>query len=186
MAAQVGGKRLSAAERLGLSFKGRFDLCLFQPLGRVSGHFRLEPDQKVLKSLESLVIPSPAGESRSGAAMWTKEGRIQHAPRKEGYPSDLTDAEWNLIRPFIPEAQRGGRPRKTDMRGSRYRPSRLRSLIQVHGFGRGGKNVRKAGAILVMRSARFQRALSRIFSVSHGRFRRPAYCPLSPASPSQF
>ena len=26
--------------------------------------------------------------------------------------------------------------------GSRYRPSRLRSLIQVHGFGRGGKNVR--------------------------------------------
>ena len=25
--------------------------------------------------------------------------------------------------------------------GSRYRPSRLRSLIQVHGFGRGGKNV---------------------------------------------
>ena len=27
--------------------------------------------------------------------------------------------------------------------GSRYRPSRLRSLIQVHGFGRGGKNVRK-------------------------------------------
>ncbi len=48
--------------------------------------------------------------------MWTKEGRIQHAPRRERYPSDLTATEWNLIRPFIPEAQRGGRPRKTDMR----------------------------------------------------------------------
>ena len=30
--------------------------------------------------------------------------------------------------------------------GSRYRPSRLRSLIQVHGSGRGGKNVALAGA----------------------------------------
>jgi transposase len=48
--------------------------------------------------------------------MWTKEGRIQHAPGKERYPSDLTDAEWNLIQPFIPPAQRGGRPRQTDMR----------------------------------------------------------------------
>jgi transposase len=48
--------------------------------------------------------------------MWTEEARNRHAPRKERYPSDLTDAEWNLIKPMIPEAQRGGRPRKTDMR----------------------------------------------------------------------
>jgi transposase len=48
--------------------------------------------------------------------MWTEEARIRHAPRKERYPSDLTDAEWDLIKPMIPEAQRGGRPRKTDMR----------------------------------------------------------------------
>jgi transposase len=31
------------------------------------------------------------------------------------YPSDLTDAQWGLIRPHIP-ASTGGRPRKTDMR----------------------------------------------------------------------
>ena len=48
--------------------------------------------------------------------MWTKEARTRHAPRKDRYPSDLTDAEWKLIEPMIPEAQRGGRPRKTDMR----------------------------------------------------------------------
>ena len=48
--------------------------------------------------------------------MWTKEERGRYAPRKERYPSDLTDAEWELIKPVIPEAQRGGRPRKTDMR----------------------------------------------------------------------
>ena len=35
--------------------------------------------------------------------------------RKE-YKSDLTDKEWELIKPHIPPAKRGGRPRKTDMR----------------------------------------------------------------------
>jgi transposase len=48
--------------------------------------------------------------------MWTQAARKQHAPRKERYPSDLTDAEWALIAPMIPPAQRGGRPRETDMR----------------------------------------------------------------------
>jgi transposase len=48
--------------------------------------------------------------------MWTEAARKQHAPRKGRYPSDLTDAEWNLIAPLIPPAQRGGRPRETDMR----------------------------------------------------------------------
>ena len=31
--------------------------------------------------------------------MWTQEARIQHAPRKERYPSDMTDAEWAIIAP---------------------------------------------------------------------------------------
>src|SRR3974377_1732877 len=48
--------------------------------------------------------------------MWTGEARVRHMPRKERYPSDLTDAEWELIKPMIPQAQRGGRPRSTDMR----------------------------------------------------------------------
>jgi putative transposase len=32
------------------------------------------------------------------------------------YPSDLTDAQWELVAPFIPPAKHGGRPRTTDMR----------------------------------------------------------------------
>ena len=32
------------------------------------------------------------------------------------YPSDLTDAEWALLAPLIPEAKPGGRPRKWPMR----------------------------------------------------------------------
>lgn len=32
------------------------------------------------------------------------------------YPSDLTDQEWNLIKPLIPPAKPGGRRRSTDMR----------------------------------------------------------------------
>ena len=41
----------------------------------------------------------------AAAAMWTKEARIQHAPREERYPSDVTDAEW---RSFRPSRRRGG------------------------------------------------------------------------------
>ena len=32
------------------------------------------------------------------------------------YLSDLTDAEWSLIAPFVPPAGRGGRKREVDMR----------------------------------------------------------------------
>jgi len=35
--------------------------------------------------------------------------------RTQPYPSDLTDAQWSLIKPFIP-VYSGGRPRKTSMR----------------------------------------------------------------------
>ena len=35
--------------------------------------------------------------------------------RTQPYPSDLTDAQWSLIKPFIP-VYPGGRPRKTSMR----------------------------------------------------------------------
>ena len=48
--------------------------------------------------------------------MWTKEARIQHAPREGRYPSDVTDAEWAIIAPMIPPQRQGGRHRETDMR----------------------------------------------------------------------
>ena len=48
--------------------------------------------------------------------MWTKEARIQHAPRKGRYPSDVTDAEWAIIAPMIPPQRPGGRHRETEMR----------------------------------------------------------------------
>ena len=48
--------------------------------------------------------------------MWTKEARIQHVPRKERYPSDMTDMEWAIIAPLIPPQRPGDRHRETDMR----------------------------------------------------------------------
>jgi putative transposase len=33
-----------------------------------------------------------------------------------GYPSDVKDAEWNVIAPLLPEAKKGGRPRTTSLR----------------------------------------------------------------------
>lgn len=48
--------------------------------------------------------------------MWTKEHRRAHDRRGLRYPSDLSDAEWALVAPLIPQAKRGGRPRGVDMR----------------------------------------------------------------------
>jgi putative transposase len=36
--------------------------------------------------------------------------------RRKTYPSDLNDAEWDLMAPLIPPPKPGGRPRTTDMR----------------------------------------------------------------------
>lgn len=33
-----------------------------------------------------------------------------------GYPSDLSDAEWDVIEPLLPAAKHGGRPRTTPVR----------------------------------------------------------------------
>ena len=48
--------------------------------------------------------------------MWTTEQRQAHERRGLRYPSDLTDAEWALVEPFIPPARRGGRQRTVDVR----------------------------------------------------------------------
>jgi putative transposase len=37
-------------------------------------------------------------------------------PARESYPSDLTDAQWEILEPLIPASKRGGRPREVDMR----------------------------------------------------------------------
>lgn len=36
--------------------------------------------------------------------------------RRARYPSDLTDSQWAVVAPMIPDATPGGRPRKADKR----------------------------------------------------------------------
>jgi transposase len=48
--------------------------------------------------------------------MWTPEHRRAAERRGLRYPSDLTDAEWEHVRPLIRPAKRGGRPRSVDVR----------------------------------------------------------------------
>ena len=48
--------------------------------------------------------------------MWTAEQRQVDERHGLRYPSDLTDAEWALVEPFIPPAKRGGRQRTVDVR----------------------------------------------------------------------
>jgi transposase len=48
--------------------------------------------------------------------MWTIENRPLYKRDPLCYPSDLSDAEWELIHPLIPPARSGGNKRTVDMR----------------------------------------------------------------------
>ena len=48
--------------------------------------------------------------------MWTEITRPKYDREKLRYASDLSDDEWTLIEPHLPEAQSLGRPRTTDLR----------------------------------------------------------------------
>ena len=48
--------------------------------------------------------------------MWMAENRGLYDRSSLRYPSDLTDAEWALIKPLIPAAKRGGNKRTIDVR----------------------------------------------------------------------
>ncbi len=49
--------------------------------------------------------------------MWTKEHRErQKAFERQRYPTDLTDEEWQRIRPILPQPARRGRKPKADLR----------------------------------------------------------------------
>jgi transposase len=47
---------------------------------------------------------------------WTEITRREYCREKLRYASDLTDEEWALIAPYLPEPRRFGRPRSTDLR----------------------------------------------------------------------
>lgn len=48
--------------------------------------------------------------------MWNAETRARYDRKGLRYPSDLTDAEWEIVAPLIPPAKRGGRQREVDLR----------------------------------------------------------------------
>src|SRR3982750_1495454 len=63
-----------------------------------------------------LATCASVGGRRLGLPMWTDENRARYDRSKLRYPSDLTDPEWELVRPCIPACKRGGRQRTVDLR----------------------------------------------------------------------
>ena len=61
--------------------------------------------------------------------MWTVENRARYDRGKLRYPTDLTDAEWELAKAEIPRARRGGNKRTVDIRGV------MNGLMYVLGTG---------------------------------------------------
>ena len=47
---------------------------------------------------------------------WTELTRAEHSRRTTRYPSDLTDSEWEIVRPLLPGRNRLGRPRQVELR----------------------------------------------------------------------
>src|ERR1700730_32929 len=56
--------------------------------------------------------------SRIGVLPIVDEQRAIYRRDEDRYASNLTDAEWERLKPLTPEALPGGRPRKTDMRAA--------------------------------------------------------------------
>lgn len=48
--------------------------------------------------------------------VWTDITRADYTRKGLRYPSDLTDEEWALLQPLLPQSKPGGRPRTTDLR----------------------------------------------------------------------
>lgn len=48
--------------------------------------------------------------------MWTAENRSRYARKSLRYPSDVTDAEWNRVRPFVVDRKHRGSPTPERMR----------------------------------------------------------------------
>jgi transposase len=53
------------------------------------------------------------------ASMWTAENRSQYARKSLRYPSDVTDAEWDLVRPVLTSSKHKGSPS----------PERVRAIL---------------------------------------------------------
>ena len=72
--------------------------------------------EKELSDLNGLWFRRICKDSMEVTMAWTEITRRQY--RRDGllYASDMTDAEWSLIAPFMPEANPIGRPRETDLR----------------------------------------------------------------------
>src|SRR3546814_18958332 len=68
------------------------------------------------------LTPSQVADSRGFATnfrsstMWTDTTRAQYARAQLTLPSDLTDAEWAVLAPFLPPTSQVARPRKWPMR----------------------------------------------------------------------
>ena len=41
---------------------------------------------------------------------------MPRSKRRKSYPTDLTDSQWAILEPLIPDAKPGGRPRKAEKR----------------------------------------------------------------------
>ena len=47
---------------------------------------------------------------------WNETTKTEYTRPRDRFESDLTDEEWNLVKPCLPPPAKRGRPRKTDLR----------------------------------------------------------------------
>ena len=64
----------------------------------------------------SILCGSPELVNLEEFMAWTEITRLYYDRGGSRYASDCTDAEWELVEPFLRPSSKVGRPRKTDMR----------------------------------------------------------------------
>lgn len=74
----------------------------------------LEPVRRNVEVSEEVVVHWAALVEE--APMWTAENRSRYARKSLRYPSDVTDAEWDLVRPFVVDRKHRGSPTPERMR----------------------------------------------------------------------
>ena len=104
---------------------------------------------------------------------------VEKGMRREKYPTDLTDAQWKLVRPLIPKPKPGGRPQSVD-RAKSSTPSSISSAAASSGgcfpttFPHGERSITTIGNGVAM--ARGRRSRTPCDQVRHkaGRHKSPS------------
>ena len=112
--------------------------------------------------------------------MWTPENRPKYDRSKLRYPSDLTDEEWSIVGPLIPDAKGGGNKRTIDVRAV------LNGVMYILSTGCQWAALPKLDRLMVSHGALVTAVSTKAFDQAIGMLRSGGTCVLVGLPPGGF